>query len=540
MPLLILLVLISFPVFSEVQNLVLLPIDVSEEDFDFEREYGSAFQQSLQDEYTVFYGSVVERQLEKEYEKIDCDSERCSQNLAIAFNGELVADGSVKRADDGYFLNLVIRNVLTGEVIRSYSKACEKCNRFDVVRTLKHIKSEQLSEEPVYKVQAKYNSISSSRAILIFDSKPSGASIKINGKSAGNTPYQGLFHTQGEKLSINLSHARYADVNLDVDLSQPISHLDDIVLVPATGTLLIATKTYSPNAKIHVDGEYLGLAPSEITLGVGKHKIAISAGDRTTGTVVVNVVKGTNPAVQLKLNASRKEGRKIVDVNGVEFELVKIPAGEFLMGSNNGEENEMPVHSVEVETFYLMNTEVTQEQWISVMGSNPSHFDRCGLRCPIESVNWSDVKEFVHRLNRLTQLKFRLPSESEWEYAARANSTTTYSWGDNAPCALAHFGYSSRQCKRSFMPKPVASYIKNSFGLFDMHGNVWEWTQDCWSNSYVNALSKGRARRYGDCTARVLRGGSWFDNSSYITASYRYRYGTADSDTNIGFRLALD
>jgi len=129
--------MLSLYVNADKPNLVLLPIDVSQQDLDLEGQYGSALQEGLQKRYTVFYGATVEKELEKEYSKIDCDAETCNQNIAISFNGELIADSEIKKIAGGYLLKLVIRNVLTSEVIETKTVACENCNQFSVVRELK-------------------------------------------------------------------------------------------------------------------------------------------------------------------------------------------------------------------------------------------------------------------------------------------------------------------------------------------------------------------------------------------------------------------
>ncbi|MDX8394027.1 MAG: SUMF1/EgtB/PvdO family nonheme iron enzyme, partial [Mariprofundales bacterium] len=199
-------------------------------------------------------------------------------------------------------------------------------------------------------------------------------------------------------------------------------------------------------------------------------------------------------------------------INGIT--VVWIPAGSFDMGSNNGYSDEKPVHSVKIaKGFWLGKYEVTQAQWRSVMGNNPSRFK--GDNRPVEKVSWDDIQLFLQKLNKKSAKKFRLPSEAEWEYAARAGSTTKYSWGNDISCSNASYnGGKGSICYYKVGDNyrgtsKVGSFSANAFGLHDMHGNVWEWVSDCWNGSYANAPSDGTAWLSGNCKQRVLRGGSW-------------------------------
>ena len=217
-------------------------------------------------------------------------------------------------------------------------------------------------------------------------------------------------------------------------------------------------------------------------------------------------------------------------------EMVVIPSGSFKMGSNE-ESSEKPIHRVSVRAFLIGKAEVTQGQWKAVMGYNPSYFSRCGDSCPVEQVSWDDAQEFMKRLSQKTGKTYRLPSESEWEYAARAGSQTEFSFGDNENELGKYswfYGNSSNQTH------PVGEKQPNTFGLFDMHGNVWEWTQDCWNENYVGAPNDGSGWTNGYCSRRVIRGGSWFNNPQGSRSAFRARNATADRDSYIGFRVARD
>jgi formylglycine-generating enzyme required for sulfatase activity len=215
--------------------------------------------------------------------------------------------------------------------------------------------------------------------------------------------------------------------------------------------------------------------------------------------------------------------------------MVVIPAGRFLMGSPASEPGrddvEGPQRWVDVPRFAMGKFEVTQGQWQAVMGSNPSRFSNCGMNCPVENVSWNDVQEFVRRLSQRTGQNYRLPSEAEWEYAARAGTATAYFWGDGFDDQRANSGSSTTVA--------VGRYPANAFGLHDMHGNVWEWVEDVWHNNYTGAPSDGSARITGGNQAqRVLRGGSWFNSQQILRSANRLRFAPNNGFYGTGVRIA--
>jgi formylglycine-generating enzyme required for sulfatase activity len=202
--------------------------------------------------------------------------------------------------------------------------------------------------------------------------------------------------------------------------------------------------------------------------------------------------------------------------NNVKLEMVLIPSGKFTMGSpipDSGREFETQHEATITKPYYMGKFEVTQEQWEAVMGTNPS-FTK-GKDLPVTNVSWKDCQEFIKMLNKETGYGFRLPSEREWEYACRARTTTAFSFGDNITTKDANFG-------GSIGPLPVGKYLSNSFGLYDMHGNVWEW---CETEHLVKE--------------RVFRGGSYKSDDSKYLRSYHRFWGDEDfrDPINGGFRL---
>jgi serine/threonine protein kinase len=214
--------------------------------------------------------------------------------------------------------------------------------------------------------------------------------------------------------------------------------------------------------------------------------------------------------------------------------LISIPDGTYKMGNSRGSSTEQPVRTVRINGFRLGESEVTQKQWRLVMGSDASYFKGCD-NCPVDSVSWNDVQTFLKRLNKQTGLHFRLPSEAEWEYACRsAGKDEKYCGGDDAG-KLAWYGDNS-----GAKTHPVSQKQANGLGLYDMSGNLWEWTQDCWHNSYDGAPANARAWKSGTCKQRVLRGGSWVGVAGGLSSTGRLGASPANDSRNFGFRVAQD
>ncbi|MEA3470741.1 MAG: formylglycine-generating enzyme family protein [Thermodesulfobacteriota bacterium] len=229
--------------------------------------------------------------------------------------------------------------------------------------------------------------------------------------------------------------------------------------------------------------------------------------------------------------------------NSIGMKFVLIPQGSFMMGSPADEagrgENEN-IHKVEIEKpFYMQTREVTQEQWKKVMGKNPTKFKHCGSDCPVDNVSWNDVKTFIRKLNRKEKTnKYRIPTEAEWEYACRAGTTTIFYTGDCISTAQANYNgnYPLGKCPEGeyrYAPVAVGSFAPNPWGLYDMHGNVWEWCQD-WDKDYEGDPAAG-LKEY-----RSRRGGSWRDTAQYVRSASRLRVYPKYKYKYSGFRIAAD
>lgn len=220
-------------------------------------------------------------------------------------------------------------------------------------------------------------------------------------------------------------------------------------------------------------------------------------------------------------------------------EMAVIPAGSFVMGSEKRTEVR-PSHMVTIRSFLIGKTEVTQKLWFHTMKSNPSASKVCGPECPIENVSWDEVQDFIRKLNQKTGQKYRLPSEAEWEYAARAGTTTPWSFGDDVSKLDEYAWHGDNSGGKT---RAVGQKLPNPFGLFDMHGNVWEFTQDCWHESYVDAPTDGSPWMTA-CTGntRVLRGGSCFEGyrGVFMQSDHRIMVSHTRRWFNWGFRLARD
>ena len=274
-------------------------------------------------------------------------------------------------------------------------------------------------------------------------------------------------------------------------------------------------------------------------------------------------------AAQARAAAWRPGGEASTAAEGGVFrdcdvcpEMVVVPAGSFMMGSPPSEEgrddDEGPVHRVMIaEPFAVGKYEVTFEEWDACVSSggcggyrpDDGGWGRGGR--PVIHVSWEDAQAYVAWLSGKTGEAYRLLSESEWEYAARAGTTTRYHWGDDSSDQCDYANGSDRTAKRRqpdwtiadcddghYRIAPVGSFKANAFGLHDMHGNVWEWAEDCWNDSYAGAPTDGSAWELGQCDRRVLRGGSWGGGPRGLRVALRGWNGTGSRLSYVGFRVS--
>ena len=261
---------------------------------------------------------------------------------------------------------------------------------------------------------------------------------------------------------------------------------------------------------------------------------------KKTQTVEQEAKKKQEPKKQVSKKQTPKkqeENRLSPVLQNLVNNMVRIEGGTFTMGATSEQgsdayKDEKPAHQVTLSSFSIGKYEVTQEEWQAVMGSNPSNFK--GAKRPVEKVSWNDCQEFIRKLNQMTGKRFRLPTEAEWEYAARGGNRSNgykYSGSDNLGSVAWYDGNSGSETH------PVGQKSPNELGLYDMSGNVWEWCQD-WFGSYSSS-SQTNPTGPSSGSYRVSRGGSWFSIARSCRSSYRGRSAPSFSDNNLGLRLAL-
>jgi len=291
----------------------------------------------------------------------------------------------------------------------------------------------------------------------------------------------------------------------------------------------------------------------------------VACSRQPSGSASAKITAATNAAVEAQLNAAKELGipvEKTLPKSGIVLRL--IPAGTFAMGSTRSERDAVidsvpegvrvelrklldreTQHKVTLSTpFYIGKYEVTQGQWKKVMGKNPSCFTNAGDTAPVEMVSWSDCTRFMEKLavlERMPKGSFRLPTESEWEYACRAGSKTAFCYGDDLDSSMANFNGNypyGRGQKGEYRQKTVSvgHFEPNGWGLYDMHGNVWEWCAD-WYGEYREEAGDPRGPATG--SGRVTRGASWNIFAAYCRSANRYYREPGLAFSHGGFRLVM-
>jgi formylglycine-generating enzyme required for sulfatase activity len=223
--------------------------------------------------------------------------------------------------------------------------------------------------------------------------------------------------------------------------------------------------------------------------------------------------------------------------------MVFVKGGVFQMGGDDGGSDEKPIHSVTVNDFYIGKYEVTQKEWRAIMGTNPSHFKDCD-NCPVERVSWNDVQEYIKKLNAKTGKNYRLPTEAEWEYAARGGNQSkgyTYS-GSNTTDNVAwnhENSYDLGSEHKNYGTNSVGQKSPNELGIYDMSGNVWEWCSDWYGSDYYKNSSSNNPKGANSGTYRVLRGGAWYDRPAGCRIAIRSSNAPTSRINGLGFRVVF-
>ncbi|MGM9799925.1 MAG: SUMF1/EgtB/PvdO family nonheme iron enzyme [Muribaculaceae bacterium] len=365
---------------------------------------------------------------------------------------------------------------------------------------------------------------------LDISSTPANAEIMIDGKVVGTTP---MFITRQiiGTHTVKITKSGYSTHSETVAVAE--GQTATVKTTLSNGRSIRITCA-TAGSRIYVDGQDMGAAPFEGTLSYGSHSVYAVDGAKKTAVKTVNVTEGTGAMADVSLSFIEKEIQ--ITVKGVTFEMVYVPGGTFTMGATaeQGDEAdfwEKPAHSVPLSGYYIGKYEVTQAQWRAIMGNNPSSFK--GDNLPVEKVSWKDCQKFIKKLNKLTGKKFSLPTEAQWEYAARGGKSggTKYSGSNNIGNVAWYEDNSGDKTH------PVGEKSPNDLGIYDMSGNVWEWCQD-WFDKYPS-YSETNPTGPDSGVSRVYRGGGWWSNAWVCRVSYRNFTAPGFRNYGLGFRLCL-
>ena len=371
-------------------------------------------------------------------------------------------------------------------------------------------------------------------------------SLYVDKKSVGTIPWTGSLK-EGMHL-IETKKEGYRSQQRTINLSQQ-QRLDVAFneLVAIQGNLSVNYKPFG--ADVYIDGNKVGQSPRVFNgIMVGSHKVEIKKDGYGTESKTVNILEGqtatlagmltANTTVSTNTTSSLSGNTINIPVkNGISIDMVRVEAGTFTMGATpemkDPWDDEKPVHQVTLTNdYYIGKYEVTQALWQAVMGNNPSNFK--GDNLPVEYISWDDCQEFISKLSSITGKTFRLPTEAEWEYAARGGKKSRgyqYS-GSNNISDVAWYKYNSGSKTHA-----VGSKQANELGIYDMSGNVWEWCQD-WKSSYSGS-SQVNPTGANSGANRVNRGGGWGYSAWYCRSSNRYDFTPDCRNDNLGLRLVL-
>lgn len=376
-------------------------------------------------------------------------------------------------------------------------------------------------------------------------------SLYVDKKSVGNAPWSGSLR-EGMHL-VEAKKNGYRSQRKTIQLSQQ-QKLDVAFgeLIAIQGNLSVNYKPFG--ADVYVDGKKLGQSPRVFNgLLVGNHQVEVRKDGYATNKKSVMISEGQTASISGTLSSntasssngyasssSVSSGSNVISIpvrNGITIEMVKVEAGTFMMGATSEMQkpwyDEKPVHQVTLTNDYYMGKyEVTQNLWKAVMGRNPSKFK--GDDLPVEKVSWDDCQEFISKLNSMTGRKFRLPTEAEWEYAARGGKKSRgYQYSGSSKMSEVAW-YTANSGSKTH---PVGKKQANELGLYDMTGNVLEWCQD-WYGSYVSSSQTNPTGAFSGFF-RVFRGGSWYGNAGNCRSSCRDSYNPGNCNFDLGLRLVL-
>ena len=379
----------------------------------------------------------------------------------------------------------------------------------------------------------------------------SGAQIYVNNQLKGTTPWRGTLAAGNYQMEARLSGYRSQKVTETI-AERANRQISIPALQAIVGNLNV---NYKPvQSEVWMDGKRLGVTPDVFrNLLVGQHQVEIRKEGYTTKKETVTIADGQTAMLtgllerqqtaqsqsQAQTTASSSGSAvETITVKGVSFNMVRVEGGTFTMGAtseqgSDAESDEKPTHQVTLSTYSIGETEVTQALWQAVMGSNPSEYK--GTQKPVEQVSWNDCQEFIQKLNQLTGRRFRLPTEAEWEYAARGGSKSRgykYSGSNNIDDVAWYTTTTNDKGTRNVKTKQA-----NELGLYDMSGNVWEWCQDRYGSYRRRSQTNPDGPSSG--SRRVFRGGSWINLARFCRVAYRPYFTPDRRSYYLGLRLAL-
>ncbi len=393
-------------------------------------------------------------------------------------------------------------------------------------------------------------SLSSAKATLTVNCPDAEADIYLNEQKKGRGSWtgqivDGMYVVEARKAGHrtekqSLTLAKQEQKTITLNAPQPIYGKLNLTSTPG-------------NCEVYLDGKMIGKSPDVFSnVLVGKHNVELRKEGYENATKQINIEEGKIAQESLTLTklqqpampeASSASGALTFIVNGVTFKMLPVEGGTFTMGAtaeqgSDADSDEKPTHSVTLSSYYMGETEVTQALWQAVMGSNPSKFK--GNNLPVETVSWNDSQTFINRLNRilagqLNGKRFALPTEAQWEYAARGgNQSHGYKYsGSNTLGNVAWYTSTTNDSGT----KPVGTKTPNELGLYDMSGNVWEWCSD-WYGSYGSGAQTNPTGSTSGSN-RVFRGGSWRNYAWNCRVSYRTCDSPGSTYYYLGLRLAL-
>ena len=335
--------------------------------------------------------------------------------------------------------------------------------------------------------------------------------IYVNGERKGKNSWRGDLATGAYIFEARKAGHTTTSISKTISATPAQQKYDIPMPKPVLGYLNVLS---TPNmADVYIDDKLVGQTPLMLDLIVGEHTVKVSKGNLSIEPQTITIAEGKTENLNLTLVEVKPKSQNYTETaKGLNMKMIYVKGGTFSMGSTAGESDEKPVHSVTLDSYYIAETEVTQAQWRAIMGNNPSYYK--GDNRPVETVSWFEAQKFCEKLSAMTGKKYVLPTEAQWEYAARGGNKSkgyTYS-GSNDINSVAKYNSSDGH-------NNVKSKQPNELGIYDMSGNVWEWCSD-WYGSYSSS-SQTNPTGPSRGSFRVLRGGSWNDYAKNCRVSNR-------------------